>query len=158
MLLPAPCPACSRGIRHDLCAGPPCPCMQCHTRDVEALAHAHLARPPDSPLAALLACDVASLLSLATQRRNRRQARMARPMAPRACACGRLVNGQPCMIMDARQRNRRYASHACIMYAYRRRQAIAKRAQLMAEAAGQAPYGWDEHWSQTGEAIPPGQG
>jgi hypothetical protein len=161
MYLPAPCSACSRGIRHDLCTGPPCPCLQCHTARIEAAAMAHLDLPPGRPgREALLADDLAGLLSVQVQRRKRTAVRLSRPIPGRPCACGRVVDGKPCMVPTgaAGNRARRYASHACIMYAYRRRQMIAKRAAQMMEAAGQAPYGWAEHWTQTGQDSPPPTG
>ena len=62
------CSACRRGIRHDLCAGPPCVCLQCALRRTIAAARDHLAIPPGRPgRETLLAHDVRALLLLEDQ-------------------------------------------------------------------------------------------
>ena len=53
------------------------------------------------------------------------------------------------MVTDARLRIRIYARNACRVYCQRRAKMIARRAEMMRNAAGQATDGWAEHWEAT---------
>ena len=129
------CEHCARAIRHDLCTGPPCCCLQCRYRTIKAAARAHLASPRVAD--SVLRRDIASLLALLDQREQRAIKLAARPdLPPFPCACGRTdpQTGQPCMVTGARNHTRRFASHACRQHDYVRNQRLSRQDEAMSSA------------------------